>query len=94
LSSELHHIAARRGGKLKRSSTSLAGVDGLVAGEDEEEQGREGRENRGCNGRAGSNGHGMDRSEMAPGAVLYELDKLWVPLCEVNMRWVPHLDDT
>jgi hypothetical protein len=37
---------------------------------------------------------GMDRAGMAPGAVLYELDKLWVPLCEVDTRWFPRLDDT
>jgi hypothetical protein len=73
LSSALHHIAARRGGRLKRSATSLAGVDGLVAGEEEEEKGRKGRIQR-----SGSNGHGMDRAGMALGAVLYELDNFWV----------------
>jgi hypothetical protein len=64
LSSALHHIAARRGRRLKRSSISLAGVDGLVAREEEEEQGREGRMQWSSN-----NSHGMDRAGMAPGAV-------------------------
>jgi hypothetical protein len=45
-------------------------------------------------GREGCNSRTMDRVGMPPATVLYELDKLWVPLCEVDTRWVPWLEDT
>jgi hypothetical protein len=79
LSSALHHIAARRGGRLNRSSTSLAGVDGLVTEEEEEEQGREGRMQW-----SSSNGHGMDQAGMAPGAVSCTS---WIGCGSHYVRW-------
>jgi hypothetical protein len=46
LSSGLHHITTRRGGRLKRRSIFLPGVAGFVAGEEEEENGGQGRMQR------------------------------------------------
>jgi hypothetical protein len=46
LSSGLHHIATRRGRRLKRRSTFLPGVARFIAGEDKEEEENEGKEGR------------------------------------------------